>query len=67
LFNSPYVQLHLLIRLLLLLLMQVEGFKSVFVFDPTSLRLTPKTNLTRKRWYPTTITLPNGDIYVPGK
>ncbi|KAF6264122.1 hypothetical protein COO60DRAFT_220181 [Scenedesmus sp. NREL 46B-D3] len=45
---------------------QVEGFKSVFVFDPTSLRLTPKANLTRKRWYPTTITLPNGDIYVPG-
>ncbi|WIA15217.1 hypothetical protein OEZ85_001895 [Tetradesmus obliquus] len=45
---------------------QVEGFKSVFVFDPTSLRLTPKANLTRKRWYPTTVTLPNGDIYVPG-
>lgn len=46
---------------------QTEGFKSIFVFDPTSYRLAPKSNLTRKRWYPTTVTLPNGDIYVPGR
>lgn len=40
--------------------------KSIKVFDPSTYGLTTRSNLTAKRWYPSTITLPNGDIYVPG-
>jgi hypothetical protein len=40
--------------------------KAIKVFDPSTYGLTTRSNLTAKRWYPSTITLPNGDIYIPG-
>jgi hypothetical protein len=41
--------------------------KAIKVFDPSTYGLTTRSNLTAKRWYPSTITLPNGDIYIPGE
>lgn len=41
--------------------------KAIKVFDPSTYGLSTRSNLTAKRWYPSTITLPNGDIYVPGE
>lgn len=47
--------------------LQVDGMKAIKVFDPSTYGLTTRSNLTAKRWYPSTITLANGDIYIPGK
>lgn len=45
---------------------QLEGFRSVLLFDSSSSSLSRARSLTTERWYPTALTLPSGEVYVPG-
>lgn len=45
---------------------QVFGMNRIMLFDPSTYTITPRQNLTAQRWYPTALTLPSGETYIPG-
>lgn len=43
---------------------ELEGIRNSRIFDPKDNTFTPSGDMSKGRWYPTTVTLGNGDVFV---